>query len=182
MPTSESEIEKDIDPRAGASLLKRIFTSPNKAIAEPEKEIRFTRVAQATVFFFLTVIFMMVFISTLFCMYINWGPWHNDFHENWWYSLFALIPAALCFRIALHCIRHAYIILTPMGIEIFPFFKPQKNLQVIFWSDIHHADRDFYELTLHYNEDETSGIVLSLKPIGKNNYELIETAIQGRLK
>jgi len=128
------------DPRSGAGILKRIFTSPHKSIAEPEKEIRFTRSAQAIPFLLLSVIFIMLCISSLFCMFINWGPWHADFKEYWWLSLFPLIPAFICYRVAQHCLRHAYLILTPMGVEIFPFFKPQANLNVIFWSDIHHAE------------------------------------------
>jgi len=171
-----------VDPREGAGLLKRIFTAPHKNIAEQEKEIRFTRTAQATFFFILTVIFSMLFISSLFCMFINWGPWHADFDEYWWMSLLPLIPAFICLRIAFQCIRHAYLILTPMGVEIFPFFKPQENLQVIFWSDIHHAEVEGDMLKLHSNEEETSGTILSLKPIGKKNYHLLEVAIQGRLK
>jgi len=170
------------DPRSGAGLLKRIFTAPHKNIAEQEKEIRFTRASQATFFFILSVVFVMIFVSSLFCMFINWGPWHTDFNEYWWMSLIALIPSFICLRIAFQCIRHAYLILTPMGVEIFPFLKPQENLQVIFWSDIHHAEVEGDTLKLHANEEETSGTILSLKPLGRKNYHLLEVAIEGRLK
>lgn len=152
-----------------------------KTVAEPEKEIRFTRSSQATTFFFLGVICTMICIGTLFNEYINWGPWHADFKAYWWLSLIALIPAAIFFRIGIHCIRHAYIILTPLGVEIFPLWKPQKNLQVIFWSDIDHADFRHHTMTLHYNKEETGGVVVSLKPIGKLNYPLIQKAITGRM-
>jgi hypothetical protein len=154
---------------------------PTKSVAEPEKEIRFTRSAQAALFFFLGIICTMICIGTLFNQYINWGPWHADFKAYWWMCLIALIPAALFIRIGIHCIRHAYIILTPMGIELFPFWKPQKNLQVIFWSDIDHAAFSGDTMTLHYNQEETAGVVTSLKPIGKLNYPLLEKAIAGRL-
>ncbi len=167
------------DKPAGA--LKRLFTSSTKSLAEPEKEIRFTRSAQASTFFTLAVISAALSVSSLFCIYVNWGPHHYDFKENWWLSLLPLIPALLFFRMGIHCIRHAYLILSPMGVEIFPFWKPQKNLQVIFWSDIDHAEFDSNLLKLHYNKDETSGIILSLKPISKQNYPLLEHAIQGRL-
>jgi hypothetical protein len=36
-------------------------------------------------------------------------------------------------------------------------------------------------MKLHYNKEETGGIVSSLKPIGKQNYPLLEKAINGRL-
>lgn len=179
MPDSPDETQTD--PRAGASPLKRIFDSPNKPVQEQEKEIRFTRSAQASLFFFLGIICTMICIGTLFNEYINWGPWHADFKAYWWMSLIALIPAAIFFRIGIHCIRHAYIILTPIGVELLPFWRPQKNLQVIFWSDIDHAEFDKHIMKLHYNKKETAGVVTSLKPIGRANYPLLETAINGRL-
>ena len=161
--------------------LRELFSTNTKAVAEPEKEIRFTRSAQATFFLILTVLCIVLCISSLFCIYVNWGPWHYDFKENWWMSLLALIPALIFFRIAVHCIRHAYIILTPMGVEIFPLIKPQKNLQVIFWSDIDHVEIDRSLLKIHYNAEETAGIILSLKPISKSNYPLLDKAILGRI-
>jgi hypothetical protein len=154
----------------------------NKSIAEPEKEIRFTRSAQASFFLFLGIISTMICIGTLFNEYVNWGPWHADFKAYWWLSLIALIPAAIFFRIGIHCVRHAYIILTPLGVEIFPFWKPEKNLQVIFWSDIDHADFSGNNMKLHFNKEETAGVVTSLKPISKKNHSLLEIAISGRLK
>jgi len=107
--------EQPVDPRDGAGVVKRILTSPNKSVTEPEKEIRFTRSSQASTFFFLAIISIMLCIGTLFNEYINWGPWHADFKAYWWLSLIALIPAAIFLRIGIHCIRHAYIILTLFG-------------------------------------------------------------------
>lgn len=181
MSTTNDESQVHPDPRDGAGPLKRILDSPVKPVAEPEKEIRFTRSAQATTFFLLGILCTMICIGTLFNEYVNWGPWHIDFKAYWWLSLLALIPAAIFFRIAIHCVRHAYIILTPMGVELFPFWKPQKNLQVIFWSDIDHAEFKGHTMKLHYNKEETAGIVSSLKPIGKLNYPLLQKAINGRL-
>lgn len=169
------------NPNDGASIVKRILTSPNKPVTEPEKEIRFTRAAQASLFFFLSIISVMIGIGTLFNEFINWGPQHPDFKAYWWLSLLAIIPAALFLRIGIHCIRHAFIILTPMGIEIFPFWKPQKNLQLVFWSDINHAEFTGHIMKLHFNKEETAGIITTLKPIGKLNYPLLEKAINGRI-
>jgi len=36
-------------------------------------------------------------------------------------------------------------------------------------------------MTLHYNAEETSGVVTSLKPIGKANYPFLQKAVNGRL-
>jgi len=149
-------------------------------VAEPEKEVRFTRSAQASTFFILAVLCIMLGVGTLFNEFINWGPWHADFKAYWWLSLIPVIPAMVFFHIGVHCIRHAYIILTPMGVEIFPFWKPEKNLQVIFWSDIHLTEFKDQKMTLHYNKDKTSGAVISLKPISKKLHHLLEKAVKAR--
>jgi len=183
MPDKLPEDKKnEINPRDGAGVVKRVLTSPRKEVTEPEKEIRFTRSTQGTLFFFLGIFCTMLCIGTLFNEYVNWGPWHASFKAYWWLSLIPLIPAALFFRLGVHCVRHAYIILTPMGVEIFPFWKPEKNLQVIFWSDIDHSEFTENRMILHYNKEETGGVVTSLNPIGKRNYPFLQKAINGRLK
>lgn len=181
MKDSTDNPESLTSKKSLAGMIKRLITTSNKTIAEPEKEIRFTRSAQATLFFLLAILCVVICISSLFCIYVNWGPWHYDFKENWWISLLALIPAIGFLRIGVHCIRHAYIILTPMGVEIFPLLKPQKNLQVIFWSDIDHIELDRSLLKIHYNPEESAGIILSLKPISKSHYPLLKKAITGRI-
>ena len=178
---NKPKTETEASPKDAVGLVKRILTSPHKKVTEPEKEIRFTRSTQATLFFFLGSLSTMICIGTLFNEFVNWGPSHPSFKAYWWLSLIALIPAAIFFRIGVHCARHAYIILTPMGLEIFPFWKPEKNLQVVFWSDIDHAEFKEHQMILHFNKEETGGIVSSLKPIGKNNYPFLQKAINGRL-
>lgn len=163
-------------------LLHRLFGTPSKTIAEPEKELRFTRARQATLFFFLTAVCLMLAIGSLFAAFLNLGWTDYYFQKNWWLALLPLIPAFIFLRTALHCIRHAYIILTPMGIEIFPFFKPQKNLQVIFWSELHSTETKDENLILHNNPEKTSGTIITLKPLTENQIPLLKKAITARLK
>jgi len=163
------------------SILQRIFGAPAKSIAEPEKELRFTRARQATLFFFLTAFCLMLTIGTLFCAFLNLGWTDYYFQKNWYYALTALIPAFIFLRTAFHCIRHAYIILTPMGIEIFPFFKPKKNLQIIFWQEIDSSEIQDENLILHNNSEKTSGTIITLKPLTEKQIPLLEKAITARL-
>ena len=91
--------------------------------------------------------------------------------------------AALFFRLAFRCARHAYIILTPLGIEIFPFFNSRENLQVLYWSQIADSElNDRNELVIHFNEEQTSGVVASLAPITPSRRILLERAIKGRMQ
>ncbi|MDB4754814.1 hypothetical protein OAF84_06000, partial [Akkermansiaceae bacterium] len=102
---------------------------------------------------------------------------------RWWMPLPFLVLAWLLARVALHCTRHAYIILTPMGIEIFPLLKPEKNLNLIYWTELDHADfsEDLTLAKLHRDAEESSGAVLSLKPILAKQRPLLKKALEGRL-
>jgi len=148
-----------------------------KTVAEPHKELRFTRAGQAQGIFVAATVFfafgLLIAITTIMG--------HPDF--RWWMPLPFLAGACLFLKVALHCTRHAYIILTPMGIEIFPLLKPEKNLNLIYWTELDHVDFN-EELTLakiHRDAKETSGVILSLKPVLSKQRLLLKKALEGRL-
>lgn len=148
------------------------------SIAEPHKELRFTRAGQGTGFGIAGAIAIMAGI-TLFAI----GPYRGINpalpHPAW--GILPLLAGLLLMRTAVRCARHAYILLTPIGVEIFPFFRPQANMQVIPWAQIAAADIDDSQLTLHFSMDKTAGIHLSLKPLRPARRELLARAIRGRL-
>ena len=152
------------------------MASPKK-VAEPHKELRFTRAGQAQGIIIASAI---LFAFTLLIT-ITWLMGHSSFH--WWMPPIPLLMAAALLRLATRCTRHAYIILTPLGVEIFPLFKAEKNLNLIYWSEL--DDADFNEedtlLKLHYNKEQTAGVVLSLRPILEKQRPLLKKAIQGRI-
>ena len=88
--------------------------------------------------------------------------------------------AALMVRFAIRCTRHAYLILSPIGVEIFPLFRPETGMQLIAWAQIDSAEIDAGRLTLHYNPEKTAGLHLSLRPIARPQRDLLTKAIQGR--
>ncbi|MBQ64316.1 MAG: hypothetical protein CL957_04855 [Euryarchaeota archaeon] len=156
--------------------LNNMVSGP-KTISEPHKEIRFTRGAQASFFAILAAasggssIFLLIFS-------LNTGTTPLA-------SLWALAPASISlifFRLSLRCIRHAYLIMTPIGIEIFPFFKPQDNLRVIYWSEISQVEIDqTNRLLIHLSGEPPSGIIASLKPLLPRQRDLLAEAIGGRM-
>jgi len=144
-------------------------------IQSPEKELRFTRSGQATIFWIVAAVFLVASISIL----AN----GIERREN---PAWALIPATLTWlsvRTALRMTKHAYLILTPMGIEIFPLFRAETSMQMVLWSEIDGAETDdaLTSLTLHYNAEKTSGIHLSLRPIRKDRRALLAKAVSGRV-
>lgn len=149
-------------------------------LQEPEKELRFTRSGQAVGFWVAAAVCAaaaVTLIATAFSRDIN--P-HLP-HPVW--AILPLALAAVLIRTAMRMTRHAYLILTPMGIEIFPFFRPEKSMQMLLWQEIDHAEisPSGGRLTLHRDAEETSGIHLSLRPIRRDRRDHLTRAIQGRL-
>jgi hypothetical protein len=149
-------------------------------VREPAMELRFTRSRQAAGFW---VVAAMCAAAALVLLTT---ARHRRENPDLPHPLWALLPAAAAVpaaRLALHCTRHAYLILTPLGIEIFPFLRPARGMQLVPWAEIHAADFDpaAARLTLHFNPAKTAGIVLALTPIRPDRREWLYQAVQGRL-
>ncbi|MCU0796920.1 MAG: hypothetical protein MUF31_13410 [Akkermansiaceae bacterium] len=147
-------------------------------VAEPHKELRFTRARQAVPFWIAAA---MGIAATLALVIIGTLRQENPDLPH---PLWALLPATLAvllIRIALRCTRHAYIILSPLGVEIFPFFQPAKNMQLVPWAQITHAEAGDHFITLHFDADQQSGIHLALDPIPTPARPLLAKAILGRV-
>ena len=102
-------------------------------------------------------------------------------HPAW--ALVPLALAVLAARTAASLTRHAYLILTPIGIEIFPFFRPAAGMRLVVWQEVDAAEVDAAAtlLTLHHDAAKTSGIHLSLKPIRADRRRLVAQAVIGRV-
>ena len=148
-----------------------------KKIAEPHKELRFTRAEQAQGFMVIAAVSFAFFLL----IGLTWFMGHPTF--TWWMALPFLILSALLTKLSAYCARHAYIILTPLGMEIFPLIKPRKNLNLVYWAQIIDADFDaeLTALKLHFNEDQSAGIILSLKAIPTKKRPLLKKALESRL-
>jgi len=148
-----------------------------KSITEPHKELRFTRSGQAQMFYILAALLLALTVALILICLMG----HPSFH--WWMTLPSLILFLASTYAALHCTRHAYLILTPLGIEIFPLIRPTKNFHLIYWSEIDHAEIEDERslLRLHRDPNETSGLVLSLKPISQERRILLKKAILTRV-
>jgi len=146
----------------------------------PEKELRFTRSGQAVWFWLGAVVGLAATVIILIAA--SGRLTEPDRIHPAWALPFATITW-LCLRLALRLTRHAYLILTPLGIEIFPFFRPAKHMRVITWSEITEveSDKNLHRLTLHFNAEKTSGIHLSLRPIRQDIRPLLAIAAQKRI-
>ncbi|NJM39165.1 MAG: hypothetical protein HC845_15665 [Akkermansiaceae bacterium] len=149
-------------------------------IQSPEKELRFTRSGQALLFW-LAASFGVAIGVTLLATAIYRKENPELPHPAWALAPFAFSAAMI--HMAIHLTRHAYLILTPLGIEIFPFFRPADGMRLVTWQEISAAEvnEKITQLTLHHNAEKTSGIHLSLKPIRADRRTLLAKAVIGRV-
>jgi hypothetical protein len=147
-------------------------------VAEPQKELRFTRAGQAVGFWIAAAVLIMA--GLVFFLLTPYRAENPELPHPAW-GLLPWLAAAGLARLAWRCTKHAYILLSPIGVEIFPLFRPAATMQVIPWQQIDSADIDAARLTLHFSPEKTSGIHLSLSPIAKDRRELLAKAIRGRL-
>jgi hypothetical protein len=148
-------------------------------IQSPEKELRFTRAGQAVPFWIAAAVLVAVSFTMLASVFQR--DFRFEFSHLW--LLVPLGMAWLAARVAIRMTRHAYLILTPLGVEIFPFFKPEQSMRLVLWQEIHGAevDPELSRLTLHHDAEKTSGIHLSLSPIPRSRRVLLAKAISGRI-
>lgn len=151
-----------------------------RPLQSPEQELRFTRSGQAPVFWLATAVLACMAVTVLACAL------YRDVNPRLPHPLWALPPLALAVvaaRTAVRLTRHAYLILTPLGIEIFPFFRPARGLRLVTWQEIADAEIDagLTLLTLHHDAAKTSGLHLSLAPIREDRRELLAKAVAVRV-
>lgn len=155
--------------------------SPKKTrVKAPDKELRFTRSGQAVLFWLMASVFTAVAFT------IAATAIYRDVNPELPHPLWALVPIAMAAgaaRMAVKLTRHAYLILTPIGIEIFPFFRPATGMHMVMWQEIDTAEVNAQQtlLTLHHNADKTSGIHLSLRPVRSDLRQLLGKAVMARV-
>ena len=149
-------------------------------VSEPHKELRFTRSGQAAGFFVAGAV--LVGISVTLVATGQYRDINPAVPHPAWGAPFAVAAAGM-FLLARHLTKHAYLILTPMGLEIFPFYRPAKGMQMVMWQEIRDAgvDGEGRWLTLHFNDEKTAGMHLSMKPVSRKSRSLLAKAVLGRV-
>lgn len=149
-------------------------------VKAPEKELRFTRSRQAIPFYLGGAILLGLATTILVTSY------YRDINPELPHPLWALglvTVAALMLLVAQRMTQHAYLILSPVGLEIFPLYRPVKTMSIVYWQEIHLAEMDDAQkwLTLHTSKELSSGVSLSLAPIRKDIRPLLAQAVMGRV-
>lgn len=96
------------------------------------------------------------------------GPWQAA----------ALVPAALCLAAGSRCLKHAAVIVTPVGVEILPFLRTRRTMQWFFWQQISSADREGGRLNLRLADGST--VAVSLRPMTAASRDMLAHAVRQR--
>lgn len=149
---------------------------------DPGKELRFTRSGQAIHFAVAAIVCACAVFALLT---LGLMPWHADdapFLPVWWPGLLPVIPMLAFLWLAVFCASHAYLILSPVGVEIFPFWAPAENFRLVAWQQIRGYRVDGPFLFLEFGESTgQGGVVLSLAPLRQVQRELLVHAIDQRV-
>lgn len=143
---------------------------------QPFQELRFTRSRQAVTFTTAGAVLLAIAVWLGILFWWQWSGW-----IRWLWVLLPLAGAAGCFRLAVHLTRHAFLLLSPLGIEIFPFFRPAQQMQLFSWGEIAHAEVTEGDrlliLTLAGYDD--SKVIIGLDPIPPRTRTLLRKAVEG---
>lgn len=159
-----------------------ILPTSRKRVLNPEKELRFTRSRQAMGFALLAAMCVGAAVTILtIVLYTASVNIESPINPLW--SILPLTLAIPCGWAALYLASHAYILLTPLGIEIFPLWRPATNLRILYWAEIGNITiDDIHQLLVIDFKEGGGGVVLTLNPIRKSTRVLLRLAIEGRAR
>lgn len=97
----------------------------------------------------------------------------------WAMQAAALVPAVLCLIAGSRCLKHAAVIVTPVGVEILPFLRARRAMQWCFWQQIRSADRKGGRLNLRLTDGST--VAVSLRSMTAASREMLVHAVRQRV-
>lgn len=150
-----------------------------KPLASPEKEVRFTRAAQGRLFLLMAAVLLALALG-LWALATQGTEFEAPrLQGKAWLVLLPLPLALLLIRWAMRCVRHAYLIFSPLGLEIFPLFRPERSMQLLLWTSIDEIEWDERGrcLRIHFNAEKTAGVIVSLAPILPAQRELLRVLV-----
>ena len=139
-------------------------------------ELRFTRSRQAVV----------SLAWGLGCLLLSLGIFILHYQRfthppAFFWGFVPLLPGTLCFWLAWHQLRHPFLVLTRIGIEIYPFFLPARNMHLLLWQQISRSEiiSEPPQLILTRADATDAKIFITLAPLVPRQRELLQTALAG---
>ncbi len=146
------------------------------------KEVRFTRSGQAVVFIAVGV--ACVSLGAAFAVLGYRWPWHDwpdPLLPSPWLGVAPLAPALALFYAAGRLARQPYLVFSPVGLEIYPLWKPADHSQLVAWSEV--ATLAVQErperLVIDFAQVKDAGIVIHLAPVARRARLLLRRTVEG---
>lgn len=147
--------------------------------SEPHHELRFTRAHQAVHFAVLAVVGLAVCLGLGLLVWSPWDAAGGPLLRPWWLVLLPLPVVGAALWAMVWCATHAYILLSPAGVEVFPLLFPGRGFRLVPWGTITGLRTDRRNVVLDLTGG--GGVVLGLAPVRPSARPLLVTALQRRL-
>lgn len=146
------------------------------------KEVRFTRGGQAAVFVAVGVALVSLGAA---CAVLGirwpWRDWPEPLLPSPWLGLVPLFPAVGLFYLAGRLARQPFLVFSPVGLEIYPLWRPEDHSQLVAWTEV--ARMSVQEkperLVLDFAEVKDAGIVIHAAPIARSVRPLLRRTVEG---
>lgn len=153
-----------------------------KPIARPEKELRFTRSRQAVTFCAIGVIFTCFALALGLLAWPAFVPREEPLVSPPWLGLVPIVPAVAAFWFAGFLARHAFLLLSPVGVEIFPLWRPARNFRLVLWQEIEYLAVDEACRWLEVALAGGGRVFVSLAPLAIPQRQLLARAAAGTME
>lgn len=142
-----------------------------------DRELRFTRNRAGGILMLVGILLIVVAVFLQITGYDTISPYLPA--PLWCMQMMILFPAGVCLFTATRCLKHAAVIITPLGVEILPFLRPKHTMQWFFWQQIKATTIQRNRLFLHLTDGAT--ISIHLFSLTTTSQQLLGYAIQQRI-
>ncbi len=141
---------RKVRPGLGVDDIKHIPTT--------ERELRFTRNRLGFILIAAGMVLMMTAVLLQMAGYDAITPYLLA--PLWGMQASVIIPGIICLYVGWRCLRYATLIVTPLGLEVMPFFKPRQTMSWYVWQQIRSVELRGSTLILDIIEEQPVSISL----------------------
>jgi hypothetical protein len=145
-------------------------------------ELRYTRAGQSVAFLAAGILLLSLGAG------LGLLGWHWDdktmpapLLPTPWLGVAPVALAAFFFWWAGRLVRRPLLVLTPVGIEVYPFIHPDDNMQLVLWAEIDTIEIDAGRRWLVITRSDTAGgkVFVSLRPLTGPSRLMLARAVEG---